>query len=233
MSLTLKILKTPPNIDMELMDIPLEKGGSIGRGVSNTVVLNDPDRYLSSAHALITRNENTGEYILTDTSTNGVFVNGSKKALGKTNQTSIKSGDILKMGHYEIKVIIGIPTFIKDGTQISSKKSSSPLHQEIDDLINGVNQPPMSQGLNDPAPHVSVDEPQKNNGFGSPGINEVLGGGDDLDPLIAIEKMNQGGSGILDNSNSGDGVLDLNDSSPWEASPEPPPIQHAYQPPSV
>ena len=50
-------------------------GGRIGRAQDNDWVLPDPDRYVSSHHCKIVFR--AGKWILEDTSTNGVFINGS------------------------------------------------------------------------------------------------------------------------------------------------------------
>ena len=55
-------------------------GGRIGRALDNDWVLPDPDRYVSSHHARISFR--TGNWILEDTSTNGIFINGADARLG-------------------------------------------------------------------------------------------------------------------------------------------------------
>ena len=50
---------------------------SIGRAPGNDWVLDDPDRQLSKTHCVIVASGD--HYILTDLSTNGVFVNGASE----------------------------------------------------------------------------------------------------------------------------------------------------------
>ncbi len=83
-----------------------QESGSIGRGQGNSWVLPDEQKYLSGQHATIEYRDT--QYILTDTSTNGVFVNHSDQALGKGRSTSLNDGDVLRMGIYEISVSISI-----------------------------------------------------------------------------------------------------------------------------
>ena len=53
------------------------EGGSIGRSADNDWVLPDPERFVSSRHAVI---ESHGpEFVLTDTSTNGTFINNRNR----------------------------------------------------------------------------------------------------------------------------------------------------------
>src|ERR1044072_1149876 len=50
-------------------------GGRIGRAGDNDWILPDPDRYVSSHHCKV--EFRAGRWVLEDTSTNGVFINGS------------------------------------------------------------------------------------------------------------------------------------------------------------
>jgi type VI secretion system FHA domain protein len=81
-----------------------KEGGSIGRLSGNTWVLDDPEHYISGRHALI--NYQKPHYYLTDTSTNGVYINHSLTPLGNGNTALLSQGDILEIGEYEITVII-------------------------------------------------------------------------------------------------------------------------------
>ena len=57
------------------------QGGAIGRALDNDWVLPDPDKFVSSHHALVLCRG--GNYFLQDTSTNGTFINGSPQPVGK------------------------------------------------------------------------------------------------------------------------------------------------------
>ncbi|VAW79438.1 Uncharacterized protein ImpI/VasC [hydrothermal vent metagenome] len=82
-----------------------EAGGSIGRAQGNDWVLPDPERYISGRHAAISCQN--GTYYLTDTSTNGVFFNGSQTPIGNGNAVPLNSGDRFSFGDYEVAVAAG------------------------------------------------------------------------------------------------------------------------------
>jgi len=78
-------------------------GGTIGRLPDNDWVF--PDPYISGRHALI-RYLN-GKFFVEDTSTNGVFINSPDNRLSKTHAQPLRSGDVLYIDAYEIRVSIG------------------------------------------------------------------------------------------------------------------------------
>ncbi len=72
----------------------------LGRNTSSDVVLPDPDRLVSSAHALI---EPAGEgYQVVDTSVNGILLNQEK--LPSNTPTPLVSGDVIQIMRYELTV---------------------------------------------------------------------------------------------------------------------------------
>src|SRR5262245_1281061 len=79
-------------------------GGRIGRAADNDWILPDPDRYVSSHHAKVAFQ--AGKWVLEDTSTNGVFINGADTPASIEGAYSLKDGDRLRMGDYEILVSI-------------------------------------------------------------------------------------------------------------------------------
>jgi|HigsolmetaAR201D_1030396.scaffolds.fasta_scaffold01089_20 type VI secretion system protein len=79
-------------------------GGRIGRAADNDWVLPDRDRYVSSHHCKV--HFRAGQWILEDTSTNGVFVNGSDTPVSIEGPYKLQDGDRLRMGDYEIIVSI-------------------------------------------------------------------------------------------------------------------------------
>ncbi|WP_062261203.1 type VI secretion system-associated FHA domain protein TagH [Endozoicomonas arenosclerae] len=81
-------------------------GGSIGRSDSNNWVLPDIERIVSSMHAQIVFQESN--YFLLDQSTNGTFLNGSEKAIGKGQQIQLNDGDVISMGHYQLKAVLKV-----------------------------------------------------------------------------------------------------------------------------
>ena len=79
-------------------------GGTIGRGTDNAWILPDPERYLSGKHARI--DFRSGSYVLVDTSSNGTYINGSQVPLGKYHDYTLKDGDYVRLGEYELLVSI-------------------------------------------------------------------------------------------------------------------------------
>jgi len=79
-------------------------GGSIGRAHDNDWVLPDPERYLSAHHARVRFDD--GAFQLYDTSTNGVYVNDHTEALGRRASHTLRDGDQLRLGTYQIAVSI-------------------------------------------------------------------------------------------------------------------------------
>jgi type VI secretion system protein len=77
---------------------------AIGRGAGNEWVLPDPERSLSKTHCRI--EDKGGQFVLTDTSTNGLFINGSVQATERDTRVVLKDGDKLKLGDYTISVAV-------------------------------------------------------------------------------------------------------------------------------
>jgi type VI secretion system protein len=73
---------------------------SIGRAPGNGWVLPDPERSLSKTHCTIT--EEGGRFVLTDLSTNGIFINGSQQATERDSRVVLNDGDTLRLGNYTI-----------------------------------------------------------------------------------------------------------------------------------
>ncbi|MDP2713484.1 type VI secretion system-associated FHA domain protein TagH [Rheinheimera sp.] len=79
-------------------------GGTLGRSEQADWYLPDPERVVSSEHAVISHQN--GAFTITDKSTNGLFVNRAVDALGQGNSYTLKHGDLLCMGDYEIQVAL-------------------------------------------------------------------------------------------------------------------------------
>lgn len=79
-----------------------ERGGSIGRIDGNDWALPDPERFVSSRHAVVRFQD--GAFCLEDVSSNGTFLNGPDRAVSKTEPVRLKDGDRLFIGDYEIMV---------------------------------------------------------------------------------------------------------------------------------
>jgi len=79
-------------------------GGTIGRSSNNDWALPDPDRFMSSQHALILYQDS--EFFITDLSTNGVFINNADDALGKGNTCTLNKINTITVGKFTISVEI-------------------------------------------------------------------------------------------------------------------------------
>jgi type VI secretion system FHA domain protein len=79
-------------------------GGTLGRSEQADWYLPDPERVVSGLHAAI--GYQSGQFSITDKSTNGLFINRSTEALGQGNTQVLHHGDIVCMGDYEIQVAL-------------------------------------------------------------------------------------------------------------------------------
>ena len=77
-------------------------GGSIGRLESNDWTLPDPQKFVSSRHALLSCDG--GGFYLEDTSTNGTFINGHDRRVPQNQRVRLEDGDRIFIGDYEILV---------------------------------------------------------------------------------------------------------------------------------
>ena len=99
------MLKATSNMRGEIDTIVLnQESATIGRNDSNTLALEDPKRYISGQHAII--NYHDSAYFITDTSTNGVFINKGTQPLGNGNNVKLKDGDKLRIGEYIVNVSV-------------------------------------------------------------------------------------------------------------------------------
>ncbi|WP_169902747.1 type VI secretion system-associated FHA domain protein TagH [Paraferrimonas sedimenticola] len=93
-----------PKQDLALTEVRISKFDElvIGRGNDCDWPLNDASRMISREHAAIRFD---GEHFrVTDTSTNGVFINGSRKAVGQGSGAQIVPGDTFDIGMYRFEV---------------------------------------------------------------------------------------------------------------------------------
>ncbi|HMO71703.1 MAG TPA: type VI secretion system-associated FHA domain protein TagH [Paracoccaceae bacterium] len=114
---------------------------TIGRGAENDVVLPDPDRLISKNHCAI--EDQNGNVVVIDFSTNGTFLNYGKVPLGRV-PTPLNDGDVLTMGGYELVV------HIASGRPDTSR-----------DILPPVDDGPVSHGRADQAPDLMdlLDDP--------------------------------------------------------------------------
>ncbi|NBC33558.1 MAG: type VI secretion system-associated FHA domain protein TagH [Alphaproteobacteria bacterium] len=103
MKLILTAYSLDPQVSLTETSKVIEDGGlTIGRGKENDWVLPDPQRHLSKNHCVVEFVD--GQFSLTDTSSNGVFLNNSGEPLGRDNSAILQDGDLLRLGPYEIDV---------------------------------------------------------------------------------------------------------------------------------
>ena len=79
----------------------------LGRGADCDWPLPDPERTLSKSHCELAFQGNV--YVLRDTSTNGVFVNGASKPLGRGKTVVLKHGDTFRAADFtfQVEVVTG------------------------------------------------------------------------------------------------------------------------------
>ncbi len=76
----------------------------IGRGADNDWALADPDRTLSKNHCRIDASDSG--FMLTDLSTNGVFLAGQSQAIGRGHSCALEDGDSFSLGPYTMSATI-------------------------------------------------------------------------------------------------------------------------------
>jgi type VI secretion system FHA domain protein len=79
---------------------------TLGRGAESDWPLPDPEQHLSKKHCTIQLQG--GQYSVTDTSTNGLYINRAPQPLGRGQSAPLRSGDRLGLGDYELTVRIDI-----------------------------------------------------------------------------------------------------------------------------
>jgi type VI secretion system FHA domain protein len=101
MQLTMTVLRCPETVAPETRNV---SGGefSVGRGPGVDWVLPDPERLLSKRHFAVAFRG--GSWQLADTSTNGTFVNRETDPIGLGDIRTLRDGDRLRLGAYEIEV---------------------------------------------------------------------------------------------------------------------------------
>jgi len=75
---------------------------SIGRAAVADWVLADPERLLSKTHCMI--GVEGSRYVLTDLSTNGVFINGAREPTARDSRVFLTDGDSVRLGDYTLTV---------------------------------------------------------------------------------------------------------------------------------
>ncbi len=114
---------------------------TMGRSLDNDWVLPDPERIISGQHAMISYSN--GEYYISDTSTNGLFINNSQNALGQGNQVKLNSGDHITMGEYELDVVIADSAEAQpNGQQATPPVGNDPMFAGLTPTFDSDQAPP-------------------------------------------------------------------------------------------
>lgn len=106
----LTIIKAPENGTLIGTDMVFGPGGgTIGRSRNSTWPLIDNEFLISRVHAEIYADN--GQYFVADKSTNGLFLNHSRKPLGLGEATPLRGGDQLHLGHYTLTINLEAPGY--------------------------------------------------------------------------------------------------------------------------
>ncbi|WP_137110078.1 type VI secretion system-associated FHA domain protein TagH [Rhodobacter sp. SY28-1] len=147
MTLRLTIEHSPHPQDRREMRHP---GGefSIGRGAECSWQINDPDMYVSRKHCVITGE--AGQFIVTDASRGGLFIDGKDQPLGPGNAARLEPGMRLRLGDTVIRVEIEAPA------PVATPRTQAPAQRQMthDDFFSTPVTPPSPvsrpQGLPQP-----------------------------------------------------------------------------------
>ncbi len=101
MELSMTVLRCPDQVAPEARNV---SGGEfhVGRGPDVDWVLPDPDRLLSKRHFAVAYLG--GAWQVADTSTNGTFLNSEGDPIGRGATRSLRDGDRIRLGAYEIEI---------------------------------------------------------------------------------------------------------------------------------
>ena len=123
-----------------------EKICTLGRATDCDFVLPDPERVVSNHQATI--HLENGTFILTDTSTNGTFLNHSSDAVGRGQTVQLQEGDVLTIGDYECR--ISITKDVETEPETLDGPDAWPMQKPIETAETSVDsQPEVPQGTPD------------------------------------------------------------------------------------
>ncbi|MFC3151745.1 type VI secretion system-associated FHA domain protein TagH [Litoribrevibacter euphylliae] len=131
-------------------------GGTIGRSEASDWYLPDPERVVSGTHARIEKRGTS--FVITDLSTNGLFVNRSVTPLGTDNSHELNDGDFLSLGEYDIEVRLIVESTIEPQVAVTPDFNDNSVAKS--ELGGGI---PLSdfsksefQGAADPVSHQNA-----------------------------------------------------------------------------
>jgi type VI secretion system protein len=150
---------------------------SIGRNPDNHWALPDPQRFMSGVHCWL-ENRN-GSWFITDTSTNGVFINGSDERVPKNDSVELDHGDRLRLGDYELKIDLRAAEEQPDSSAaVTSARPINPF-EEVDGGASARGQAASSAASgNMKQPNTPLSQMDKN----------MLGDAVSIDELYALDE---------------------------------------------
>lgn len=169
---------------------------TIGRGNDNDFVLPDPQRFMSSVHCRIERKGD--QYLLTDLSTNGTFVNDSEQRMERNSSVVLSDSDRIKLGDYEFIVELGEAAVADDGRADDAASEGMTAF----DLPAGAGGEPAPGPDDDVDPFADDPEPDPAPGTDDPGERDIN---------TPVSHMDQN---ALDRGVDIDAILDLEDEEP-------------------
>ncbi len=137
-------------------------GGSIGRSDLCEWTLLDEERFISKKHAEIFFQNN--QFYISDTSTNGVFLNNTSNLLGGGNSHVLKLGELLIIGEYQI---------IVDDINLNVPTSQLESNNDLLDLVMGVESIEKNKNSLDPLSYHNENS-IVNDSSQELGLNEIL-----------------------------------------------------------
>jgi len=194
MPIDITILRAPAQVNAAPSNFRFsESGGTLGRGVNNIWVLDDPDKYMSSVHAQIALEE--GQFKLTDLSTNGTYFNGANDPIGHSNQVVLNENDKFTISDYEFIV-----------TEIITNEHQSTQGQDIfgaDPFDNFASSIPIDDDFSfEPAAYQPSHSAMATDPLA---ISDNLGPVDHLekDPMVALNQSAEQVTGQVNNQEFG------------------------------
>jgi type VI secretion system protein len=128
---------------------------SIGRGPDNDWVLPDPARIVGRLHCTISGED--GRFVLTDLSSNGIYMNGSQHSTARERRILLTDGDQFRLGDYVIGVaeVADAAAAGVDETRLGRRDTldpfaGDPLADSDDSLLDRR----ADSGFQHPIPHV-------------------------------------------------------------------------------
>lgn len=237
--------KVPPGFEQA---IELDEGPvAIGRAPDCDLVLADSARQLSKRHCTIALGG--GGCTLTDTSANGVYVNGAAERTPRDQPVAIAPGDVLRLGEYELRLeeagagaALADPMDRTEAGAFAPPLPDEPEAGAEDDFdlgfaLGGDDEDADSNPFADAA-RLMRDTPERDApDFGAPDDGDYSGGGSSGDSLLphgpegTLYAKPSGGRARLDPFGSSKGLPD-----DWEQPPMPdnvPSEQSSFNPPNV